>query len=375
MNIKGLLTLALLVTSTLASESGSAAGTTAKAEAKSIRLCMPRGHEDLLNMALLVARDKKLFKQNNVNVEIKLIQHLPGKSGDNEYVMSKAGPVLPFNTEDWELTQMMLSQKNCDIAVSPAAGMLATQKTDFGALKPLYMTAYGTDYDTHLVVAADSKIKTAADLKGKVIRIGQVPTHIALYNYLKKSQVEMSDVTLQFKLASNFASEALADGTIDAAMTYVPTMPMMLASGKVRVLEQNIISKYVMPRTPNAILFTTAKFAKENPAVLGKFKKSVASTMEYINKNPAAVLQSATGFFYERHNGQWKGWKADPIQIERATSFMGKLTLESFDDPAEVSVIQKQLAEYQNLLTEMGYLSKKVDLSPWFAATTKQAAL
>lgn len=346
------------------------------AETKSIRLCMPRGHEDLLNMAMLVARDKGLFKQQGVNVKIELLRHVnPQPQAVDGFVVSKAGPVLPFNTEDWSITKMMFSkQRECDIAVSPAAGMLAMEKTDFATLKPLYLTAYGTDYDTHLVVNAESDIKTAADLKGRVVRIGQVPTHIALYNYLKKNDVEMSDVTLQFKLASNFASEALASGDIDAAMTYVPTMPMMLASGKVRVLEQNIISKYVMPRTPNAMLFTSSKFANENPKVLAKFKKAVGETMTYINKNPAAVLESATNFFNNKHPN-WQGWKADPIQIERATAFMGKLTLENFDDPAALRQIQKQLTEYQDLLLSMGYLTKKVDMSPWFAASTKQAAL
>lgn len=369
MQRRGIVRLAALLVTAFATQFASA-------EVKSIRLCMPRGHEDLLNMAMLVARDNGLFKKEGVKVDIQLLRHVnSGSEAGNDLVLSKAGPVLPFNTEDWSITQMMFSkQRECDIAVSPAAGMLAMEKTDFATLKPLYLTAYGTDYDTHLVVSSDSAINTAADLKGKVVRIGQVPTHIALYNYLKKNNVEMNDVTLQFKLASNFASEALASGRIDAAMTYVPTMPMMLASGKVRVLEQNIISKYVMPRTPNAMLFTSAKFAKENPKTLSRFKSAVGKTMAFINKNPASVLQSATGFFNEKHP-QWKGWKADPIQIERATAFMGKLTLENFDDPAELRQIQKQLTEYQDLLVSMGYLNKKIDMSPWFTATTKQASL
>lgn len=367
MTIRGILSLIILVATVVSMQ----------AEAKALRLCMPRGHEDLLNMALLVARDKGLFKKNGVDAKIELISYVnKNPEGQASYVMTKAGPVLPFNTEDWEITKMMHGkQRDCDVAVSPAAGMLAAEKIQIADYKPLYMTAYGTDYDTHLIVNSDSKIKTAADLKGKVVRIGQVPTHVALYNYLRKNNMEMTDVILRFKLASNFASEALADGSIDAAMTYVPTMPMMLASGKVRVLEQNIISKYVMPRTPNAILFTSQRFAKENPELLKKFKTAVNETMVYINKNPSAVLESATGFFEHKFGNTWKGWKADPTQIERATAFMGKLTLQDFEDAKEAPIMQKQLSDYQNLLTDMGYLTKKVDISPWFTATTKHAAL
>ncbi len=377
MKMRRMFSFVVLAITAATAQSIWAAGKLGKAEAKSIRLCMPRGHEDLLNMALLVARDKGLFKKNGVDAKIELIRYVnKNPEGDAGYVMTTAGPVLPFNTEDWEITKMMRGkQRDCDVAVSPAAGILAAENTDISEYKPLYMTAYGTDYDTHLVVNSDSDIKTAADLKGKVVRIGQVPTHIALYNYLKKHNVEMSNVTLRFKLASNFASESLANGSIDAAMTYVPTMPMMLASGKVRVLEQNIISKYVMPRTPNAILFTSKKFADENPALMKRFRAAVAETMVYINKNPAAVLQAATGFFEHKFGDTWKGWKADPTQIERATAFMGKLTLQDFDDATEAQVMQKQLNDYQTLLTSMGYLTKKVDVSPWFAATTKQAAL
>ena len=152
-------------------------------------------------------------------------------------------------------------------------------------------------------------------------------------------------------------------------------MPMMLASGKVRVLEQNIISKYVLPRTPNAVLFTSGEYAKAHPELVEKFKGAVVATMEYINKNPAAVLKSATGFFHYRHGDKWKGWKVDPAQTERATAFLGKLTIESFDNATESATIQKQLADYQELLLKLGYVNRKVDFSSWFTTLPKQAAL
>jgi len=344
---------------------------------KPLHLCMPRGHEDLLNMAMLVARDNGLFKKHGVNVQVDLIGYRNKDAAKmQKFTVSDAGPVLPFNAEDWELTELILGKKKeCDIAISPVMGMLATQKTDVTKLKPMYMTAYGTDYDTHLVVNADSPIKSVKDLKGKQIRVGQVPTHIALYQMLKKNDMKMSDVTLRFRLPSNLTAEALAKGEIDAAMTYVPTMPMMLASGKVRVLEQNIISKYVLPRTPNAILFTSAEFAKKNPEAVAKLKAAVLDTMEFINKNPVSVLKAATGYFHYRHGDTWKGWKTDPAQTERAAAFLGKLTVESFDDAKEASVAHKQILDYQNLLLELGYIERKIDVSPWFAVTTKQAGL
>ncbi len=345
--------------------------------AKTVRLCMPRGHEDLLNMALLVARDNGLFKQHGVDVKIELVRNQNAlKDADREFAFSDAGPIMPFSNEDWELSELLLGKKkDCDIAVSPVVGLLATQKTDITLIKPLYMTAYGTDYDTHIVVKNDSPIKTVKDLKGKVIRIGQVPTHIALYQMLKKNDLKMEDVTLRFGMASNLASEGLAKGEIDAAVTYVPTMPMMLASGKVRVLEQNIISKYVLPRTPNAILFTSQAYAKANPKVIENVRATVLATMEFINKNPSSVLKAATGFFNYRQGDTWKGWKTDPAQVERAAAFLGKLSVESFDDPAETVIIQKQMADYQTLLLSLGYLNHKVDVSGWFNTTAKQAAL
>jgi ABC-type nitrate/sulfonate/bicarbonate transport system substrate-binding protein len=350
---------------------------TAQARVKeTVRLCMPRGHEDLLNMALLVARDNGIFKQNGVDVKIELVRNLNKDKGRHrEMAFSEAGPVLAFSSEDWELTdQVVGTKKDCDFAVSPVVGILGTTHTDLTQIKPLYMTAYGTDYDTHLVVKADSPIKTVKDLKGKMVRLGQVPTHIALYEMLKKNDMNMTDVSLRLQLASNFAADALASGEIDAAVTYVPTMPMMLASGKVRVLEQNIISKYVLPRTPNAILFTSSAYAKAHPQTVEKFKKSMVATMDFINKNPASVLKAATGFFSERYK-DWKGWKVDPTQAERATAFLGKLSIESFEDASDAAIIQKQIAEYQNLLIKLGYVQKKVDYSSWFTALPKQAAL
>jgi ABC-type nitrate/sulfonate/bicarbonate transport system substrate-binding protein len=344
---------------------------------ESVRLCMPRGHEDLLNMALLVARDNGIFQKNGLDVKVDLVRNKNREKGkERSYTFSEAGPVLPFNSEDWELTDLILGKnQDCDIAVSPVVGLLATNKTDISQLKPLYMTAYGTDYDTHLVVKSDSPIKTVKDLKGKMVRLGQVPTHIALYQMLKKNGMNMSDVSLRFKLPSNFAAEALAKGEIDAAVTYVPTMPMMLASGKVRVLEQNIISKHVMPRTPNAVLFTSSGFAKKNPAAVEKFKRAVVATMELINKDPSLVLKSATGYFQYRHGDKWKGWKVDPAQAERATAFLGKLSIESFEDPAQAAVIRQQMTEYQTLLLGLGYIPKKIDFSAWFTSLPSQAAL
>lgn len=346
--------------------------------AKTVRLCMPRGHEDLLNMAMLVARDNGIFEKHGVDVKIDLVRNKNKETGKaRAFAISEAGPVLPFNSEDWELTDQILGKrKDCDIAISPVMGLLATEKTDIAMLRPVYMTAYGTDYDTHLVVKSDSPIKSAKDLKGKMIRLGQVPTHIALYRILKKNGMDMSDVALRFRLPSNFAADALAKGEIDAAVTYVPTMPMMLASGKVRVLEQNIISKYVLPRTPNAILFTSREYAKANPEEVDKFKRAVTATMDFINKNPASVLKAATGYFYYRHGDAWKGWKVDPAQAERATAFMGKLTIESFDDPEQAARARKQMLEYQDLLLNLGYLTRRVDISVWFPSSgSKQAAL
>ncbi|MGE4131404.1 MAG: ABC transporter substrate-binding protein [Bdellovibrionales bacterium] len=352
----------------------SAAMCLASVQAKTrLRLCMPVENEDFLNLSLLVAQDQKSFEQQGLDVQISVIRRKTGKSA---FTMSSAGPLSSFSNENWGVAdQVINAQAKCDVGISPVAGMMALQDKDLALLQPLYMSTYGQDYDTHLIVRNDSLIKSVKDLRGKVVRIGQVPTHMALNGVLKDSGMRLNDVILETTIPANHVLAALDSGRIHAAITYVPTMPLMLASGKVRVLSQNIIGRQVMAKTPNALMFTSRKFAAEHAEVLSRFRAAMTKNLAQIERDPGLIFKSAHRLFRGRNGKSSILNGLNPAWQERAATLVGKLSLEDFSSSNQ-EALNRNLMDYQRRLFNLGYISKISDISGWFPdSKQKQAAL
>jgi sulfonate transport system substrate-binding protein len=91
-------------------------------------------------------------------------------------------------------------------------------------------------YGTALLVAGDSPLKTAADLKGKRIATGRGSIgHFVALKALEKAGLAEQDVEFRF-LGPVDAKIALANGSVDAWATWEPYTALAESSGQGRVL-------------------------------------------------------------------------------------------------------------------------------------------
>lgn len=148
------------------------------------------------------------------------------------------------------------------------------------------------------VVPLDSPIKSISELKGKRVASGPGIQNVTLAKViLEKNGITNPTVT---ELPIGQHVPALAAGQLDAVYTLEPTGTAGRLKGLTRVLENGVISKYVLgnaeaPWFGGSASVTTA-FLKERPAEAKKYIAAYAKAVDFVRKNPAEVRQHLDGF-------------------------------------------------------------------------------
>ena len=148
------------------------------------------------------------------------------------------------------------------------------------------------------LVAKDSPIKAISELKGKKIASGPGIQNVTLAKIiLEKNGIANPQVT-ELPVGQHVA--ALAAGQVDAVYTLEPTGTAGRLKGLTRVLENGVISKYVLgePDAPwfggSASLTTT--FLKERPAEAKKYIAAYARAVDHVRKHPEESRTHLDGF-------------------------------------------------------------------------------
>lgn len=148
------------------------------------------------------------------------------------------------------------------------------------------------------VVPKDSPIKSIAELKGKRVASGPGIQNVTLAKIiLEKNGIADPKVT---ELPIGQHVPALAADQLDAVYTLEPTGTACRLKGLTRVLENGVISKYVLG-APDAPWFggsasVTTAFLKERPAEAKKYIATYARAVDFVRKNPAEVRKHIDGF-------------------------------------------------------------------------------
>jgi NitT/TauT family transport system substrate-binding protein len=148
------------------------------------------------------------------------------------------------------------------------------------------------------VVPKDSPIKSIADLKGKRVASGPGIQNVTLAKIiLEKSGIPDAKVV---ELPIGQHVPALAADQLDAVYTLEPTGTAGRLKGLTRVLENGVISKYVLgaadaPWFGGSASVTTA-FLKDRPADAKKYIAAYARAVDFVRKNPAEVRKHIDGF-------------------------------------------------------------------------------
>lgn len=323
----------------------------------------------------MAAMEQKMFER--AGLEVKL--HVPAPANDNfgfekkdatakREEIARIGSSLPLlNVGDRGISKSV-SRKVCHFGSSTIEQFLVVdQKKVLNKTMPLLVTSYSEDYDTNLVVAANSKIKTLKDLKGKRIRMGQIPNRLALENVLNKEGMSLNDIHQVYGVSVSKVLAKLETGEFDGAITYIPSMPYLLASGKVRVVKKNLMSEAGLIPLPHSLIIGNRQFIEHNPEVTTKFISALKESFAYLQRNPSELVQ------VHARNTKALGdeeWKVDKLVAERSGAFVGKLQVANlYESKADREATAKNVAAFSEKLQKAKFYTKGNDLTAWFGVT------
>jgi NitT/TauT family transport system substrate-binding protein len=146
-----------------------------------------------------------------------------------------------------------------------------------------------------LIVAKNSKYRSAKDLDGKVLAGNGVKniTQVGADAWMAKNGGDPSS-TKFVEMPFQEMAGALAAGRIDAAVMAEPELSTALAGGTVRVLGNcydGIANNFLI-----GAWFTTASWAKAHPDLVKRFQSAMIKTAQWANKNQATSAPLLTKY-------------------------------------------------------------------------------
>jgi NitT/TauT family transport system substrate-binding protein len=199
------------------------------------------------------------------------------------------------------------------------------------------------------VVPKDSPVKGIGELAGKRIASGPGIQNVTLAKViLERNGIADPKVT---ELPIGQHVPALAAGQLDAVYTLEPTGTAGRMKGLTRVLENGVISKYVLgnadaPWFGGSASVTTA-FLKERPAEAKKYIAAYAKAVDFVRKNADEVRKHLDGFT-----------SIDPSLVKEVP--LSGFTLYDEFSASDVEYFQK----FFDLFTERKIFSRKLEVKP-----------
>lgn len=211
---------------------------------------------------LYIAEEQGYFKERGIEVEINI-----GASPDGA------------------LAQIMSGQK--EIAMTGAVPLVAAVANGMPVVAVVNAQDQNPIRTFGLMVAADSPIKTMADLKGKKVGLPGIasPQGAALFKALEKAGLSRDDVEL-VNLPFPGVLSAIEAGTVDAGVPIGLFYDLAVQKGNRELVEVFDNTTLGFP----AVLFASSRqWADSNKELLEKFNEAMSLAYDYANKNHDAV--------------------------------------------------------------------------------------
>jgi NitT/TauT family transport system substrate-binding protein len=323
---------------------------------KKVSLCLPTNRAEFLHMVALHALDAGMFKRHGLDVKIRFV-HNGNKS---DWADRQAFVTKPEEIDRGVANLVAASRKGCDFGGSMIERYLGDAEIA-KKVRPVFVGHYGEGYDTHLVVALDSPARTLKDLKGKVIETGGFPTYLATVAALEAHGLSTEDVAVKNDTKGTENVASLYRGKTDAMTAYLPMMSLALASGRVRVLEENIVKKFVGPRVPHSMLVVSDRLLKRAPTAVQAFREAVLEAQEFLNRNPAELFYIRNKHRELAHNKR----RLTSAMAERAATFVGQVNMT--DAAKNGDQLYCDLKDMARIVGGRGYQLADLNLSEWLS--------
>lgn len=236
---------------------------------------------------------------------------------------------------------------NEDLVIASGDEMLQARSN---GLDLISVGSYYQKYPIKVIVKADSKINSIADLKGKKVGLpGEYGANwFALQAALKEAKLEKQDLTIQSIGYTQLA--ALKSGQVDAVVGFTnnDTVQFRLAGEDVKEIS---LSDKELPLV-SANIVTTAEYAKQNPEVIKEVLKSLGKGMEKSFADPNLAVE-VTKLYDPNLNSP---------EAEKSALETIKATNQLFAPNGKVRLEQnlKTWEEMNEFLTSLGVLGSKV---------------
>lgn len=149
-----------------------------------------------------------------------------------------------------------------------------------------------------VIVAKDSPIRSIADLKGKKFAAGPGAQNLAVAQAILTAAGVTNPQVQQLEIRQHVA--AIESGQIDAAYTLEPTGTVGEMKGITRVLENGVVSKYILgdAKAPwfGGAAVLSRQFIEQYPATTQTYIEAYRRAVEDIRTQPDQVRQYLTGY-------------------------------------------------------------------------------
>jgi NitT/TauT family transport system substrate-binding protein len=231
-----------------------------------------------------------------------------------------------------------------------ASGVLGLSEiTSPGLFKIIAANPSNVDYKLdQVIVGKNSPIQTVTDLKDKKFATGPGAQNLAIAQAILAAAGVKNPQIQQIEIRQHLG--AIESGQIDAAYTLEPTGTVGEVKGITRILENGVVSKYILgdPKAPwfgGAAVLST-KFIQQYPATTKTYIEAYRRAVEDIKNKPEEMRQYLVGY------------TAIEGELVQKVPLVGYTMYNEFK-PEDITYFQK----YFEFLTEKKVFAKQVDVA------------
>lgn len=199
------------------------------------------------------------------------------------------------------------------------------------------------------LVAKDSPIKSAAELKGKKVASGPGIQNVTLAKTMLERAGASGATVIELPIGQHVA--AIASGQVDACYTLEPTGTVGRLNGTTRVLEAGVVAHYILgdPMAPwhGGAASLTTDFLKKYPEISAKYIAAYTRGVQLVREQPDQARQ------------YMKGYTAIEGPLANEVPMAAYMLHNEFKS-SDTAYFQK----FYDLFTEKNIFSRKVDVAP-----------
>ncbi|MGF7048063.1 sulfonate transport system substrate-binding protein [Paenibacillus sp. DS2015] len=233
-----------------------------------------------------------------------------------------------------------IASKRIDLAVLGEGAVLSGAANNID-VKLISLLSDGVNGVNYLIAPKGSEIKTAIDLKGKQIGVSLGTSHhVFLLKLLDSVGLQQSDVKI-VNLTIMDAQPAFQTGQLDAWITADPFADIEVKTNGAILISSGESLNITSP----TFYITRGEFAKEHPEAVKVFLQVIEKANQFAKEHHEEFIDLAA-----------KSSGRDRSQVETSAS---KAEYQSSPTPDE---ILKELQSSADILTDLKYLTKKIDV-------------